>query len=107
MIKKSTSWCVLIYGIVLILLGFWGYQEGSQVSLYAGAGFGALLIISSLLMFAGWKVGSYIALAITLALTVVFAIRYSATGKSVPAIMAVLSGAMLLFLLAKLARWRK
>lgn len=107
MVKKSTSWCVLIYGIILIGLGYLGYQQGSNISFYSGAGFGGLLVLSSLLMFANIKAGSYIALAITILLTAIFAIRYSMTSKGIPAILAVISGAMLLFLLAKTAKWKK
>lgn len=107
MLKKSTTWCVLIYGLILIALGYLGYVQGSPISLYAGAGFGILLVIASLMMFAGKKFGFYSALILTLALTAVFATRYSLSGKELPAILAVLSGAMLLFLLAQSAHWKR
>lgn len=108
MLKKSTSGSVLIYGLILLGLGYWGYQQaGSQISLYVGVAFGSLLILSSLLMFKGQKCGAYTALFLTLALTLTFGIRYSMTSRAIPAILAVLSGAMLLFLLAQTANWRK
>ncbi len=108
MIKKSTSWTVLIYGILIALLGYLGYSKGgSEISLYAGCGFGALLVLSSLLMFFKIRFGSYAALALTLALTALFAIRYSMTAKEMPAILAVLSAAVLLFLLAKAVKWKR
>jgi uncharacterized membrane protein (UPF0136 family) len=108
MLKKSTCWTILIYGIIIALLGYMGYQQGgSIVSFYMGGSLGALLVICSLLMFARIHFAAYGALFITLALTGTFAIRYSLSGKSIPAILAVLSGGMLLFLLAQSARWKK
>lgn len=108
MLKKSTCWTVLIYGLVLIGLGCWGYyMADSIVSLYSGVGFGGLLIVCSSLMFAGMKFGTYTALATALALTSIFAIRYSLTGKGLPATLAVISGGMLLFLLAQTANWKR
>jgi uncharacterized membrane protein (UPF0136 family) len=108
MLKKSTCWSVLIYGILLIGLGYWGYHQAeSKISLYMGTGFGALLVVSSLLMFVENIVGSYSAIILTFVLTATFGIRYSMTHKNVPAILAVLSGGMLLFLLAKTAKWKK
>jgi len=108
MLKKSTSWSVLIYGLILIGLGYWGYQEaGSKISFYMGAGFGGLLVLSSVLMFFQSKIGSYTAVILTLILTATFGIRYSLTHKGLPAVLAVLSGGMLLFLLAKTAKWKK
>lgn len=108
MLKKSTCWAVLIYGLILTLLGLWGYySSGSTVSLYAGSGFGLFLMLCSFLMFAQKKQGSYAALTTTVLLTGLFAIRYSLTGKGLPAILAVLSGGMLLFLLAQTANWKK
>ncbi len=108
MIKKSTSWSVLVYGLLLIALGYWGYHEAkSLISLYMGGGLGALLVLSSFLMFAGQKFGSYAALFLTLVLTATFGIRYSATHRELTAILAVLSGGMLLFLLAQIAHWKR
>lgn len=107
MLKHSLSWSVLIYGCILILLGYWGYLQGSKVSLYSGGSFGLLLVISSLFMFAGKKIGFYGAILFTALLGLVFSIRYAFTGKSLPAILAVLSGAMFLFILLKSAHWRR
>ena len=108
MLKKSTSWSVLIYGLLLIGLGYFGYSEaGSKISFYMGGGIGGLLMLSSLLMFARYKIGAYGAVILTLILTATFGIRYSLTHKGLPAVLAVLSGGMLLFLLAKTAKWKK
>ncbi len=106
--KKTTAWSVLIYGIVITGLGCMGYsQGGSMISLYAGGGFGILLVISSILMLFKMRTGSYAALILTMGLTVTFAVRYSMTGKGLPAILAVLSGGMLLYLLARTIHWKR
>jgi uncharacterized membrane protein (UPF0136 family) len=108
MIKKATSWTVLFYGLLIASLGYLGYyQAGSVVSLYAGVGFGTLLMIAAILMFFQWHFSAYAALILTLMLTGTFAIRYSITHKGVPAILAVLSGGMLLFLLTRVVIWKK
>lgn len=108
MIKATTTWTVLVFGLLIIGLGVLGYiQSGSMISLYSGGGFGILLVLSSFFMFYKMRFGAYAALVLTLALTAVFAIRYSMTGKGLPAIMAVVSGGMLLFLLARTVHWRR
>ncbi len=108
MLKKSTAWSVLIYGIVLICLGFYGYYDkGSLVSLYMGAGLGVLLIVSATLIYFHFRWGAYMALALTLLLTATFAYRYSATTAAIPAVLSVISGGMLLFLLAQAGTWKK
>jgi uncharacterized membrane protein (UPF0136 family) len=108
MIGKAVSWTVLIYAALLMMLGYLGYHRtGSMISLYMGMGFGFLLVLCSLAMFAKNKLGAYLAVILTLCLTVIFAIRYTIVQKPVPAIMAVISGGMLLFLLAQVAKWKK
>jgi len=108
MFKKTTCWIVLIYGVLLIGLGYLGYQNaGSRVSLVLGSGFGILIVLSAFLLFAHKKFGIYAALILTAVLTATFGIRYSMTSRIIPALLAVLSGAMLLFLLAQSAKWRK
>lgn len=106
--KRSNGWVVLIYGILILILGVLGYERSdSLMSLYVGGGLGLLLILSAILMFFKFAFGNYTALFLTLVLTGTFAIRYSLTHKGIPAILAVLSGAMLLFLLARAVPWRK
>lgn len=108
MVKKTTSWTVLIYGLMILALGYMGYyQAGSLISLYSGVGFGVLLVLSSILMFFKYRFGSYSALILTFALTGTFAIRYSMTHHGLPAILAVLSGGMLLFLLVRVVHWKQ
>lgn len=108
MVKKSTTWSVLLYGVLVLGLGLYGYKSaGSEISLYVGGGLGCLLILSSLVMFGGYQWGAYLALGLTIALTATFAFRYSITNSGLPAVMSVISGGMLLFLMAQTARWKK
>ena len=108
MIKKSTCWATLIYGSVLIGLGYYGYHDaGSKISLYTGSGFGLLMILSSLLMFWNLKPGLYTALLLTVLLTGTFAVRYSHTHKGIPALLSVMSAGMLIFLLVQTAKWKR
>lgn len=101
------NWIIFFYGILLILLGFVGYAQGSKVSLYSGGSFGVLLVVSAILLFRGIQWSSYLALALTSALTLIFSVRYSVTGKNLPGILAALSGAMLIYLLAQTVKWRR
>jgi uncharacterized membrane protein (UPF0136 family) len=106
MLNKTNIILVSIYGLTILVLGYVGYQQsGSMASLIAGLVFGGLLVLSALAMMAGKNIGAYVALLATVALTGVFSYRYAMTGKELPAILAVLSGAMLLCFLVRFARW--
>lgn len=108
MIKSKTCWSVLIYGLLILVLGILGYYKGgSPASLYSGGSFGALLILSAIFMFLKKRFAFYAALFLTAALAVTFVIRYSVTGKQMPAILALLSGAMFLFLLTRAVKWKR
>ncbi|MBU6382907.1 MAG: hypothetical protein KGQ49_01660 [Verrucomicrobia bacterium] len=94
------KWVVFIYGLLIFGLGWIGYfKGGSLVSLVMGVVFGALLIVSALLLFSGRRVGFYSAFILTILLTATFTIRYLSTHKELPAILAVLSAATFLYLL--------
>jgi len=98
---------VLVYGLAMFILGLVGHWKGgSTISLIAGTGFGILLMISSLLMFRHKPVGMYGATIFTFLLTAVFGVRYTITNNHLPAILAILSGGMLLFLLVQVAKWK-
>ena len=108
MFKKTTCWIVLFYGIILAILGYVGYHNaGSKPSLILGAGFGILMMGSAGLLFAKNQLGIYSSVVITLLLTITFSIRYISSEKMLPAILAVLSGGMLVFLLLQSGRWKK
>lgn len=105
--KKPTAWAVLIYGVLLICLGYLGYHlAGSTMSLWSGVGLGGLMVLSAWAIFAQKKEGIFMALLLTLLLTLLFSYRYSDTGRMIPAILAVASGGMLLFLLAQIGKWK-
>ncbi len=105
MLKKYSGWPVLVFGILLIVLGSLGYQKtGSAISLYVGCGMGAGILIGALGIFRGKIWGANLALLLTLLLTATFAFRYTATGKIFPAMMSVLSGVMLMYLLGSVAK---
>jgi uncharacterized membrane protein (UPF0136 family) len=106
--KKPTSFSVLIYGLLLIALGWLGYTQGhSKMSLYAGGSMGAFIALSGLLMLKNVRAGGYAAIGLTLLMTGLFAFRYSVTGKTMPAILSVISGGMLLYLLASSVKWHR
>lgn len=108
MVKKSTQIAVLTYGLLLIVLGILGYvKAGSAMSLYAGSGSGVILVFCAVLMHYKISFGSYASVFFTLLLTGMFAYRYTVTSKTLPALLAVLSGGMLLYLLAALTKWRR
>lgn len=107
MIKKSTSWVVLIYGLLIFGAGYYGYsQTGSQISLISASAFGLLLLISSLLMFRSIRAGSKLAMITSALLALLFSIRYSLTGKEWLAIPALLSAILFLYLLFKTRKRR-
>ncbi|MDE3046037.1 MAG: TMEM14 family protein [Verrucomicrobiota bacterium] len=108
MFNQPTCWAVLLYGILVTFLGYMGYrQQHSIPSLIAGGGLGSLLILSSIFLFAKHKLGAYGSLLLTIALTATFCVRYFKTGKPLTAALAILSGAMLLFLLSQFSKWRR
>lgn len=106
--KKSTSWTVLFYGLAIAALGYLGYhQSQSKASLWSGLGSGSLLILSSLAMFFHRKGGVYAALTVTLLLTIIFCYRYTLTHGALPAVLSIISGGMLIYLLVQIGKWRK
>lgn len=108
MLNAIIKWSVLIYGILLIALGIAGYLEaGSIYSFVAGATAGVLLVICSALMFMNKRIGLLFATLVTLLMTGCFAYRYSVTHGLLPALLAVLSGAMLIMLFLHYAHWKR
>ncbi|MDE3056118.1 MAG: TMEM14 family protein [Verrucomicrobiota bacterium] len=91
---------LFFYGSLVLVFGLLGYwRTGSHMSLWSGLFFGLLLLISSPLFIYKQKTGRLLALGTSLALTLIFSIRYAATGKAIPAFFAILSALMLLIFL--------
>jgi uncharacterized membrane protein (UPF0136 family) len=108
MINIFVQWSVFCYALLNIILGTYGYYVvGSLPSLVAGVGSGIFLLICSILIFRGKRGGVYGALLLTVLLTGIFSYRYTITEALFPASMAVLSGAMLIFLLVQVAHWKR
>lgn len=100
MLERSVSWIVLVYGALLAAFGLLGYVKGgSLISLFIGGISGFLLILCAWAMFARHRRGADYALILTFLLTGLFIYRYSVNGKSVTALLACISGAVLLYLL--------
>lgn len=107
MLNTLTKWAIFFYALLIIALGTVGYYKAESLpSLIAGGGCGFLLLLSVLMVFMGRKIGSYTALILTLLLTATFSYRYAVSHALFPALLAVLSGAMLIFLLVQLVQWK-
>ena len=107
MFKKTTCWIDLLYGILLIAIAIAAYyRKNSFISLCMGGGFGLIIIASAFLLFPKKKLGIYSSVIVTLILCGTFAVRYSMTHLTLPALLAVLSGGMLIFLLAQSTKWK-
>ncbi len=75
-----------IYGILSLVGGIIGYvQVQSKMSLISGLISGILLIIAGILMLQGQAFGLILALILTVALLIVFALRLKKTRKFMPA----------------------
>ena len=108
MFNSVFKWSIFFYSLLIIALGAVGYYQAESIpSLVAGAGCGILLLLSVLLIFMKKKTGSYSALVLIAVLTGIFSYRYVLTAGLFPALLAVISGALLIFLLAQLTNWKK
>ena len=76
----------IAYGLLAIAGGIFGYaQAKSKISLLAGCGCGALLLISGLLQLQGQPWGLTIAAVVTVILLLAFLMRWLKTRKFMPA----------------------
>ena len=107
MLNKVTISFILVYGLLIMAFGCYGYfQGGSKISLWSGVACCGLLVLSALSLFARQTLGIYVSLTVTALLTAIFSYRYAITHSSITAILAVLSGGMLLFLFARFGKWK-
>lgn len=89
----SIIWLILVYALLVAIGGVLGYVKAkSQQSLLSGLGSGVALAIAWYISLQNPTVGLALAAVIALALLVVFALRFRATGKFMPAgLLAILS----------------
>lgn len=103
---KFTAYLTLLYGLTVLFLGFIGYQTaGSTMSLVAGSGLGAFVIVSSVFMIKQRRKADFVALFLSLLLMTVFFIRYWATQGVMPLAMGVISACMILFQTIRLLKF--
>ncbi|XHX79092.1 MAG: TMEM14 family protein [Stenomitos frigidus ULC029] len=89
----SIIWLILVYALLVAIGGVIGYVKAkSQQSLLSGLGSGVALAIAWYISLQNPTAGLALAAVIALALLVVFALRFRATGKFMPGgLLAVLS----------------
>lgn len=92
---------VLVYGLLILVGGIFGYiKAGSLVSLMMGSGFAFLVLVSGFIMLKNFQVGSLIALILASILTLFFSYRMIKTESFMPGgLMAILSLFIVLSLL--------
>lgn len=83
--QKFAQLVLPVYGLLLIYGGVKGYQQGSQESLYAGAGSGVLSLLLAALSTKKPRLGLGLAALIAAILTGVMGWRFEKTGKLMPA----------------------
>lgn len=82
----SIIWLILVYALLVAIGGVLGYVKAkSQQSLLSGLGSGVALATAWYISLQNPTVGLALAAVIALALLVVFALRFRATGKFMPA----------------------
>lgn len=106
--KKSSAILVLIYGILLILGGVFGYvKAGSLPSLIFGTLIGAVVLVSAWAMFKKKIAGLYAALILAFAIDALFTYRMMATNKLMPAAPICILSLVVIIVLALDVRRRK
>lgn len=101
-----SAWITLIFGFLVLIGGIMGHIKAhSRISLISGILFGVLLLLSSLGLFRGMKIGAYGALALTFILLLFFSWRFFGTFKFFPsAFMGILSLVVLILLILNLKK---
>lgn len=83
--KKFAQLFLPLYGLLLIFGGIKGYQQGSDESLYAGAGSGVLALLLAALSTKQPRVGLGGGALVAVVLTGVMGWRFEKTGRLMPA----------------------
>ncbi len=89
----AITWLILVYALLVAIGGIIGYVKAkSNQSLISGLGSGVALAAAWYVSLQDLTVGLALAAAIALALVIVFALRFKATSKFMPAgLLAILS----------------
>ncbi|MGK7873431.1 MAG: TMEM14 family protein [Xenococcaceae cyanobacterium] len=83
----------IAYGVLALVGGVMGYAKvKSKASLISGSISGVLLLVAGLMQLQGFSMGLILALVVTAALVVVFAIRLVKTRKFMPAGLMLVAG---------------
>lgn len=98
------AYIVLTYGVLVVAGGIMGYVKSKSLpSILAGGISGVLIIISSILMMNQSSAGSFLALALSVMLLIMFGLRFQSSKKLMPSgLMIILSLISLVTLLLHL-----
>lgn len=103
-----SAWITLIFSFLVLVGGIMGHVKAqSRMSLFAGLIFGLLLLLSSLALFKGMKIGAYGAITLSALLLCFFGWRYLTTFKLFPPLIMALLSLAVLFLLILHIFWRQ
>ena len=91
---------LVVFGLLMLIGGFFGNRAGSKVSLYAGSGSAALLFVAVVVTVFDMRFGLGMGIVTAALLGVVFAVRFLKTRKVMPAGMMLIASIMALVLLA-------
>lgn len=99
----ATPYIALVYGIVVIMLGYMGWKSvGSIASFVMGGIFGLLTVIGSLLMIQGKKWAEWVTFAFVVLLIVTFVVRFYLTHGFIPAAMSLFSALLIVLILLRI-----
>ena len=101
------AYVTLIYSLLILAAAIKGSIQGSFISLFAGGSFSLLLIASGTMMYFQKKVGLYLALGSTFAISIVFLLRYLKGHSPLHALLTILSGIILCYFLRQVCRREK
>jgi len=107
--STPASSTVLVYGLFLITVGAIGYyMSHSAISLIAGGSTGILALIAAFLLRRRVPTGAYIAMGISILMTLLFARRYMQSHKAMPALLVIGASLITLVVLFSYRRsWKR
>lgn len=103
---KLSAYVTLLYGLLVLSMGFLGYQNASStMSLIMGSGVGGFVIVCSIFMIKEKRIANYLAIFFTAILMTAFIFRYVLTGSFMTISMATISGLVIVLQIARLFLW--